>query len=53
MTGQKVGNRWTVYGILILLWALFPLLWMLSLSFKDPSTFRSALVNNVSLNTVS
>jgi len=42
MTGQKVGNRWTVYGILILLWALFPLLWMLSLSFKDPSTFRSA-----------
>src|SRR6478609_5153040 len=42
MGGQKVGNRWTVYGVLILLWALFPLLWMLSLSFKDPSTFRSA-----------
>jgi len=42
MGGQKAGNRWTVYGVLILLWALFPLLWMLSLSFKDPSTFRSA-----------
>ncbi len=42
MGGQKVGNRWTVYGVLILLWALFPLLWMLSLSFKDPSTFCSA-----------
>jgi multiple sugar transport system permease protein len=26
----------------ILLWALFPLAWMVSLSFKDPATFRSA-----------
>ena len=41
MTGQKVGNRWTVYGILILLWALFPLLWMISLAFKPPSDIVS------------
>jgi multiple sugar transport system permease protein len=30
-----------VAGLLILVWALFPLLWMVSLSFKDPDTFRS------------
>jgi multiple sugar transport system permease protein len=42
MGGQKASNWWTVWGILILGWALFPLLWMFSLSFKDPSTFRSA-----------
>jgi multiple sugar transport system permease protein len=28
--------------MLILVWALFPLLWMVSLSFKDPNTFRSS-----------
>src|SRR6478609_4071303 len=33
---------WTVWGLLILVWALFPLLWMVSLSFKDPNTFRSS-----------
>lgn len=39
-----MGRRpwWTVWGLLILVWALFPLLWMISLSFKDPNTFRSA-----------
>ncbi|BCJ39421.1 sugar ABC transporter permease [Actinoplanes ianthinogenes] len=42
MAGRKVSNWWTVWGVLILLWALFPLLWMVSLSFKDPATFRSA-----------
>ncbi|HEX5198572.1 carbohydrate ABC transporter permease [Paractinoplanes rhizophilus] len=39
---RKVSNWWTVWGVLILVWALFPLLWMVSLSFKDPDTFRSA-----------
>ncbi|MFI7060458.1 carbohydrate ABC transporter permease [Kribbella sp. NPDC050124] len=33
---------WTGWGLLILVWALFPMLWMVSLSFKDPATFRSA-----------
>jgi multiple sugar transport system permease protein len=42
MGGRKVSNWWTVWGLLILVWALFPLLWMVSLSFKDPATFRSA-----------
>ncbi|GAA4606441.1 multiple sugar transport system permease protein [Actinoplanes octamycinicus] len=42
MADRKVSNWWTVWGVLILLWALFPLLWMVSLSFKDPATFRSA-----------
>ncbi len=41
MDGRKVSHWWTLWGVLILLWALFPLLWMVSLSFKDPSTFRS------------
>jgi multiple sugar transport system permease protein len=41
MDGRKISNWWTVWGLLILLWALFPLLWMVSLSFKDPATFRS------------
>ena len=35
-------NWWTAWGLLILVWALFPMLWMVSLSFKDPATFRSA-----------
>ena len=42
MEGRKVSDWWTVWGLLILVWALFPLLWMVSLSFKDPGTFRSA-----------
>jgi multiple sugar transport system permease protein len=42
MGGQRTSRWWTVSGLLILVWALFPLLWMLSLSFKDPNTFRSA-----------
>jgi multiple sugar transport system permease protein len=40
MGSQKTSNWWTMWGVLILLWALFPLLWMVSLSFKDPDTFR-------------
>ncbi len=42
MSGQRTSNWWTFWGLVILLWALFPLLWMVSLSFKDPNTFRSA-----------
>ena len=38
---RRVSNWWTFWGVLILIWALFPLLWMVSLSFKDPGTFRS------------
>jgi multiple sugar transport system permease protein len=40
-TNRKTSNWWTVWGVVILLWAVFPLLWMVSLSFKDPDTFRS------------
>jgi multiple sugar transport system permease protein len=39
--GDRVSRWWTVWGVLILVWALFPILWMVSLSFKDPNTFRS------------
>jgi multiple sugar transport system permease protein len=42
MDGRKTSNWWTVWGVVILLWAAFPLLWMVSLAFKDPATFRSA-----------
>jgi multiple sugar transport system permease protein len=42
MGGQRTSRWWTAGGLLILVWALFPLLWMVSLSFKDPNTFRSA-----------
>jgi multiple sugar transport system permease protein len=42
MIGNRTSHWWTAWGLLILVWALFPLLWMVSLSFKDPSTFRSA-----------
>ena len=42
MASQKGSRWWTVWGMVILVWALFPLLWMVSLSFKDPNTFRSA-----------
>jgi multiple sugar transport system permease protein len=41
-TARKTSPWWTVWGVLILVWALFPLAWMVSLSFKDPGTFRSA-----------
>jgi len=41
MGGRRASHWWTVWGVLILIWALFPLLWMVSLSFKDPNTFRS------------
>jgi multiple sugar transport system permease protein len=40
MEGRKTSHWWTIWGVVILLWALFPLLWMASLSFKDPATFR-------------
>ena len=39
--GGKTSNWWTVWGLLILVWAMFPLLWMTSLAFKSPDTFRS------------
>jgi multiple sugar transport system permease protein len=39
--GRRTSGWWTFWGVVILLWALFPLLWMVSLSFKDPATFRS------------
>ena len=42
MGGAKTSRWWTLWGALILVWAAFPLLWMLSLSFKDPNTFRSS-----------
>ena len=42
MSGQRTSHWWTAWGALILIWALFPMLWMVSLSFKDPNTFRSA-----------
>jgi multiple sugar transport system permease protein len=41
-TTRQTSRWWTVWGVLILLWAAFPLAWMLSLSFKDPDTFRSS-----------
>ena len=39
---RRNARWWTLWGSLILIWAFFPLLWMISLSFKDPNTFRSA-----------
>lgn len=41
MAGQKTSNWWTVWGVVILAWAAFPLLWMTSLAFKSPETFRT------------
>jgi multiple sugar transport system permease protein len=41
MNGRTTSRWWTVWGLLILAWALFPLAWMVSLSFKDSATFRS------------
>jgi multiple sugar transport system permease protein len=40
-SGNRTSHWWTVWGLLILVWAAFPLLWMVSLAFKDPATFRS------------
>jgi multiple sugar transport system permease protein len=42
MGGTKTSNWWTLWGVIILLWALFPLVWMASLSFKNPETFRGS-----------
>jgi multiple sugar transport system permease protein len=42
MGGSKTSRWWTVWGLLILVWAAFPMLWMVSLSFKDPNSFRSS-----------
>ena len=42
MDGTKTSKWWTFWGIVILVWATFPLLWMVSLSFRDPATFRDA-----------
>lgn len=39
--GQRTSNWWTVWGVIILAWAAFPLLWMTSLAFKRPDTFRT------------
>lgn len=39
-SGNRTSNWWTFWGVIILVWAMFPLLWMLSLSFKSPATFR-------------
>ena len=41
MAGQRTSSWWTVWGVVILAWATFPLLWMTSLAFKSPETFRS------------
>ncbi len=42
MDGRKTSNWWTLWGVLILAWAAFPLLWMVSLAFKSPDTFRTS-----------
>jgi len=39
---RQTSRWWTAAGLLILLWALFPLVWMVSLSFKDPDTFSGS-----------
>jgi multiple sugar transport system permease protein len=40
-SGNRTSNWWTFWGLVILAWAAFPLVWMVSLAFKSPSTFRS------------
>ena len=42
-SGNRVSNWWTVWGVVILAWAMFPLLWMVSLAFKSPATFRDGV----------
>ena len=41
-TTRKTSRGWTIAGLVILVWAAFPLVWMVSLSFKDPDTFRGS-----------
>lgn len=38
---STTSRWWTVWGLVILAWALFPLAWMTSLAFKSPTAFRS------------
>lgn len=38
---MKTSRWWTVAGIVIVLYSLFPLVWMLSLSMKPPSDIVS------------
>ncbi len=40
-TGNRTSNWWTAWGLLILVWAAFPLLWMVSLAFRSPDSFGS------------
>jgi multiple sugar transport system permease protein len=40
MDGRKSSWWWTFAGLCMLAWALFPVLWMVSLSFKDAVGFR-------------
>ena len=42
MDGRKTSHWWTVWGLLIVVWAAFPLIWMVSLSFKSPATFQTS-----------
>jgi multiple sugar transport system permease protein len=42
MDGRKTSNWWTIWGLLIVVWAAFPLVWMVSLSFKSPATFQTS-----------
>ena len=43
---DRVGARrtvsWTVINVLVVVYALFPVLWILSLSLKPTSTVRTA-----------
>ena len=41
MDGHRTSNWWTFWGVVILLWAAFPLVWMFSLAFKRPETFTA------------
>lgn len=38
---STTSRWWTVWGLVILAWALFPLAWMTSLAFTSPTAFRS------------
>ena len=55
MDGRRTSNWWTVWGVLILAWAAFPLLWMQfpldvlpsrppgfpGVDIREPDTFRT------------
>lgn len=43
MGAREASLGWTVGGIGILVWALFPLVWMVSLSFENPVGFREGM----------